>query len=389
MDNSCHIAIDASNIQNGGGLTHLSQLLNSYKPENGDINKITIWASRNTADNLPDRPWIIKKNNLWLEKNLLFRFFWQQILLSIEIKNEQCNILFSPGGTIPFMVPVPVVCMSQNMLPFEKHKARLFGLFSLMNLKMRLLRFIQGQSLKKSDGIIFLSNYAFESISKSLDKKFENSCIIPHGVESRFFQQPRNQIPLSSFSKENPFRLLYVSILMPYKHQCEIALAIKKLHDMGFDIEMKFIGSTWSWYGAKFSALIESLDPNHEFLIWKGMESFDDLHLHYQDCDVFVFGSSCENLPNILIEAMASGLPIVSSRHGPMPEVLGDSGIYFDPLDIDSIITSINLIMNDVDLRTSLSRLSWQRSKLYSWDKTSKESFNFINSFHSKVKIEQ
>ena len=48
-----------------------------------------------------------------------------------------------------------------------------------------------------------------------------------------------------------------------------------------------------------------------------------------------------------LLEAMASGLPIVSSDSGPMPEVLSDSGIYFDPLNIDSISNSLLKIMKE------------------------------------------
>ena len=174
---------------------------------------------------------------------------------------------------------------------------------------------------------------------------------------------------------------------MPYKHQCEIAYAAKKLHDMGFHIEMRFIGPSWSWYGSKFSSLIELLDPNHKFLIWNGGESFNNLHHFYKDSDAFVFGSSCENLPNILLEAMASGLPIASSDSGPMPEVLSDSGIYFDPLNIDSISSSLLKIMKEAHLRELLSTLSWKRSKQYTWEKCANQTFDFIHSIISKVKI--
>ena len=387
MTNSYHLAIDASNVQSGGGFTHLSQLLSSYKPDRYGITKITIWTSKNVADKLPDRPWIYKKNNFWVERNLLIRFFWQQLLFSSNIKNEKCDILFSPGGTIPLRLSVPVVSMSQNMLPFEKKEAKFFGSYSLMYIKMMLLRYIQGKSFKNSDGMIFLTNYAYDSLSKILNTRFDNSSIIPHGIESRFFQKPRQQKSLDSFTSENPFRLLYVSILMPYKHQCEIAYAAKKIHDMGFHIEMRFIGPSWSWYGSKFLSLIELLDPNHKFLIWNGGESFNNLHHFYKDSDAFVFGSSCENLPNILLEAMASGLPIVSSDSGPMPEVLSDSGIYFDPLNIDSISSSLLKIMKEAHLRELISTLSWKRSKQYTWEKCANQTFDFIHSIISKVKI--
>jgi len=386
MTNSYHLGIDATNIQSGGGgLTHLSQMLDCYAAEKYEINKITIWTSKYASDKLPDRQWIFKKTNSWIEKNIFFRFLWQQFIFPRVLKNEKCDILFSPGGTIPFKRSIPVVCMSQNMLPFETNEAKFFGLYSLMYLKMVLLKYIQGWSFKNSDGVIFLTEYAYKSISEFLHFSFDKVSIIPHGIEPRFLAKPRFQMHLNMFTSENPFKFLYVSILMPYKHQCEIAHAAKQLQDLGFNIEIRFIGSSWSWYGKKFRALINSLDPKHKFLIWNGDESFESLHHFYKDSDAFIFGSSCENLPNILLEAMASGLPIASSNYGPMPEVLSDSGIYFDPLNIDSILNSLVIIMRDTDLRKSLSSKSWEKSKQYTWEKCADQTFKFMHSIVSKV----
>ena len=56
-----------------------------------------------------------------------------------------------------------------------------------------------------------------------------------------------------------------------------------------------------------------------------------DPHAVLKRAHLFVFASSCENMPNTLVEAMASGLPIACSDRGPMPEILRDGGTYFDP----------------------------------------------------------
>ena len=57
--------------------------------------------------------------------------------------------------------------------------------------------------------------------------------------------------------------------------------------------------------------------------------------------NIFIFASSCENMPITLIEGMASGLPIACSDRGPMPEVLQDGGVYFNPEDCKSIVFAI------------------------------------------------
>ena len=85
-------------------------------------------------------------------------------------------------------------------------------------------------------------------------------------------------------------------------------------------------------------------------------------------------------MPNILLEAMASGLPICSSSYGPMPEILGDAGVYFDPLNVDSVYQTLKMLLLDPAMRGHLSTLAVQRVKQFTWEKTSFETFKFITS---------
>ena len=67
-------------------------------------------------------------------------------------------------------------------------------------------------------------------------------------------------------------------------------------------------------------------------------------------------------MPNTLIEAMAAGLPIVSSDRGPMPEILGDAGLYFNPESPDSIASALYEMASNTSMRLSLSRKSKLKS---------------------------
>src|SRR4029077_8612726 len=104
-----------------------------------------------------------------------------------------------------------------------------------------------------------------------------------------------------------------------------------------------------------------------EFLFCRGPVAFDALHALYHRADAFVFASSCENLPISLIEAMAAGLPVACSARGPMPEVLGDAGVYFDPERPEEIAAAIRSLYEDAPLRARLAQAAWQRSSAYSW----------------------
>ncbi len=379
-----HLAIDASNIRLGGGVTHLSQLLHVANPAAAGISRITVWASRATAVALPVRPWLEMRSPSWVEASMPRRMLGQQLQLSRELKQAGCDVLFSPGGTLPVCCSVPTVTMSQNMLPFEPAEARRFGRWSAMRVKMWLLRHSQSRSLRRASGAIFLTNYAKESVATFLGGLAKPVALIPHGIESRFVQPPRVQLELHQYSMTRPFSLLYVSILMPYKHQVEVALAAHQLRTEGLPVAVRFIGADWGRYGREFGQLLLRLDPDKEYLYWSGGVPFGQLEDHYKESDAFVFASSCENLPNILIEAMAAGLPIASSNRGPMPEVLQEAGIYFDP-DIQSSITeALRRLIHNRDLRATLAKSAWEKCQSYSWTRCARETFEFIAEIAAK-----
>jgi len=268
--------------------------------------------------------------------------------------------------------------MSQNMLPFEPQEAIRFGRCSWMRLKMWLLRQSQGRSFKKADGLIFLTEYARKGVSRWLGRSVGLQALVPHGIEPRFAADPKPQRHAQDYSFEKPFTFLYVSILMPYKHQIEVAKAASVLRKAGSPVRVKFVGADWGRYGQQFRETLSQLDPREEFLIWPGGMPFSALHSEYQDADAFIFASSCENLPNILIEAMIAGLPIACSKSGPMPEVLGSAGIYFDPVQTQDIAEAMRTLINSADLRRRLAAQAKELSQGYSWHRCAKETFEFI-----------
>ena len=86
---------------------------------------------------------------------------------------------------------------------------------------------------------------------------------------------------------------------------------------------------------------MNNLDPNDEWVFYNASISYDDLHQKYLDADLGLFASSCENMPNILLETMGAGLPIACSNRQPMPEILKNGGEYFDPEKSDTIYDAI------------------------------------------------
>ena len=377
MQNLVNLGIDASNISSGGGLTHLVQMLSVAKPMDSGVASVHVWASAGTAKKLPQFDWLVTHTPSWRNAGLLRRMWAQQFELPSLVKAAGCSVLFSPGGTLPAHCPVPTVTMSQNMLPFEPDRAALFGRWSWLKLKMRLLRISQGRSFRRAQGVIFLTPYAQKVVTAALGGLTGATALVPHGIESRFLMRPRPQRPAVDFDIA-PFRLLYVSIQAPYKHHVELMQAVAQLREQGRPVMLQMVGGNPGAYGAEVLRKRVELDPDQSFLQDLGHVDFDKLHELYKHADAFVFASSCENLPNILIEAMAAGLPIASSDRGPMPEVLGDAGVYFDPESPKSIANAIAQLGGDPALRGVLAHRAWQRAQVYSWERCARESLDFV-----------
>lgn len=371
------LGIDLSNIRGGGGITHISEVLRHAMPIDFGFKRVIAWGSSDTLSALCDRVWLEKVHVPLLDRRLLCRIWWQQLVLPKMLERNRCDLLFSPGGTLPYHVRMPAVNMSQNLLPFVPEEIARYEVVS-MRMKFRLLNAVQRISFQRADGLIFLTKYAKKSVCAQLRKRPLRTAIVPHGINKSFFLPPRNQKPIDSYSLTNPFRLLYVSILDVYKHQWHVAEAVAALRERGFPVAIDFVGSSYPQAMHRFKDTIYELDPNGSFINYKGSMPYNELPEVYQRADAFIFASSCENMPNILLEAMAAGLPIACSNRGPMPEVLGNAGIYSDPESPDQITNALAMLLKDHGLRARLAQKAYDQAKQYFWERCAKQTFSFL-----------
>lgn len=371
------VGIDASNIRAGGGLTHLVECLRAVTPERGGFSRVIVWAGRATLGQLDDRPWLQKCTSWWLNGPLPVRAFWQRFLLSRLAAASRCNVLFVPGGSYAGTFR-PIVTMSQNLLPFEPRELRRYGR-SWMAIKLRLLRLTQSRSFRNSDGVVYLTSYARQVVLDAIGGSPAETAIIPHGIPERFFAAPREQRAIEQHSVQDPFRVLYVSRIDVYKHQEHVVEAIARLRKTGAPISLELIGSAYGPALDRLTDVMDRVDPSRSFVTYVGEVSYEDLDARYAAAGLLLFASSCENLPIILLEGMASGAPIVCSNRGPMPEVLGTNGVYCDPENPEDIARGIRELMASPGLRAYMARAAYDRARQFSWSRCATDLFAFLH----------
>jgi len=149
-------------------------------------------------------------------------------------------------------------------------------------------------------------------------------------------------------SVKKPY-ILYVGNDYPHKNLERLKLAFKKIKQEGLDYELLLI--------TKFVS----------------EEELDNL---YKNAILYVCPSLSEGFGLPPLEAMARGVPVVSSNAACLPEILGEAAFYFNPLDINDIAGKIKKTLLDNRARNTLIEKGFEQVKKYSWQKMAKEILN-------------
>jgi glycosyltransferase involved in cell wall biosynthesis len=378
--NQLTLGIDASRNRSGGAVVHLVGMLSESDPANFGISKVHVWSYKELLDAIPNKPWLIKHNPQALEQSIIKQLWWQRFTFPVEVKRNACDIILNTdAGTISTVRPC--VTMSRDMLSYEPGVIELFGL-GKARLRLMLLRYMQNRSLRRADGTIFLTHYAARVIQQSCGP-LKSIAYIPHGVGEAFKQSTAiNNWPETG---ARPIRCLYISNTEMYKHQWVVVSAIASLRNRGHNLTISLVGGGKGPAQKLLQNTIATTDPQGSFVKQLEFLPQQELLNHLAQADLFIFASSCENMPNTLVEAMAVGLPIACSNRGPMPEVLADGGVYFDPADAKSIVAAIEQIIQSPALRLAIANRAKTLSLQYNWKRCANETWAFVVETFKKV----
>jgi glycosyltransferase involved in cell wall biosynthesis len=367
------LGINASRARSGGAIAHLVGMLQEINPLDFGIDEVHIWSYSKLLAVLPEWPWLVKHATSALDGSLMDQLWWERFSLPRELKASRCAILLNvdAGSVCRFR---PSVTMSRDMLSYEPGEIERYG-FSKARLRLIALRYVQNASLRYADGAIFLTHYASKVIQGSCGK-LGHVAHVPHGVGASF-RSIDHSLPWPS-ENQRPIRCLYISNALPYKHQWHVVEAVAQLRKRGCLLQLDLVGGGEGKSQARLEKQIAESDPKGEFVKQHEFVPHHTLPDFLARADVFIFASSCENMPNTLLEAMAVGLPIACSDRGPMPEVLQDGGVYFDPENPESIAAAIMELIVSSDKRTQLSMRARDLSKQYSWARSAQETLSFI-----------
>ena len=181
------LGIDASSLSYGGGITHLTEILNNYDPLINNFDQIIIWSQPEILIKFPEKKFIKKRPQKILKRGYFASIIWKIFFLPVLAKKEKANLVLNLSGWPCFFKPY--VTINHNFLPFSNSEIkRFFGRKSFI--RFVLLRYLYTFSFRNANGLIFLSEYAKEKVENITGKLNCKTAIIPHGINSRFRKKP-------------------------------------------------------------------------------------------------------------------------------------------------------------------------------------------------------
>jgi len=370
------LVINGLSARGGGANTYLLNFF-KYLPE-GNFRVVLIISTQNKKIFENCASMRVKLfEATWASKSIIHRSLWERFELPKFLFEENATVYYAPGGTMTTVMPEGVISATalRNMLPFDDKERQRFPLFSYIRFKLWLLRHVFLKSYKMADKVVFISEYSKSIVQQYIPNIDEKSILIPHGINDLFLNSDTNY-ELPDFLQENQF-YLYVSRLDFYKAQKEIIQAWKKLSSSGFSYPIVLVGGNYNQYGEEVVAMIEELELK-EKVFYLGEIDYEKLPGLYKAARVLIFASSCECCPNILLEKLAAGKPVVCSNIQPMPEFGEEAVMYFDPYDPDTLVSQIIAMEEDQDKMKELAEKAAQQALKFDWEKTVKKTVDFL-----------
>lgn len=285
------------------------------------------------------------------------RILWYQTVLNQQLKRQQADLFFSPVAEGIFFPRIPQIVTVHDLIPLQypelSPKWKYYYLYALPFL------------LKQSQGIICVSEYTKQDLVKNYRLNPDSIDVVYNGyAQDLFYPQPDRAI-LQKYNLNK--YLLYVGDMRFYKNlsRCLEAFDSLPLKDYQFVITGKkddFFYPEIERQTAKLAA--------KERIIFLDYVPTAVLPSLYSMAQALVFASLYEGFGLPVLEAMACGCPVITSKVTSIPEVGGDSVLYIDPENVESIAQGMYQILTNTELKTKLIQQGLARAKLFSWDKT-------------------
>ncbi len=323
----------------------------------------------------------LPQHHRWLRLPLserLARIGWHRlhILPSPAMAVRHASLFFTPDFALPRPGRVPSILTVHDLSFLIHPECADDGLRKYLSAEVP-------RSIRQAAAVVAVSRTTADALQSRLGVDPARIRVVPNGVDARFRPPPVHeggpltQPPFSCYPgyvlsvgtlepRKNYVRLLQAFSLLRKRLGCGLANPVLTGDSSSQGI-MLVIAGREGWMFEPIFREVARLGLEHSVRFFSDAADDDLLHL-YQHAGLFVSPSLYEGFGIPPLEAMACGVPVVSSTGGALPEVLGEAALYFDPLDIQGMSETMERGLTDEECRQALHARGLARASLYTWE---------------------
>ena len=372
------IAIDAHSVGTrlGGNESYAVNLIEALA-QIDEVNEYTLFVTTAEARNRFHQRWPNFKVRSTLPHTPLIRI---PLTLSAELRKRPVDVLHVQFTAPPFC-PCPVV-VSIHDLSFE-HLPQTFHRRSRIQLRLTVRN-----SARRAAKILTLSEHTRRDVIDTYGIEPSRITAIPLAAPRHFSPVEDNrelQRVRHTYGIDGKY-ILSVGSIQPRKNLARLVQAYASLRDTHSETDLPklvLVGKR----GWLYDETLRALEQNkvESSVILTGYVPESDLPALYSGAICFVYPSYFEGFGLPPLEAMKCGTPVIVGNQTSLPEVVGDAGLTVDPFDVRSIAEAIDKLINDSDLRGTLSVKGRSRAETFDWRKTAQQTLEIYEQVGRRI----
>lgn len=295
---------------------------------------------------------------------------WQQLRLPARLQRGDIDVFWSPLLTLPRRMPIPAVVTLHDLAALHVPETLPW------KVRWSLLPFL-ATTVERADRIVVATTRVQGEVQAAFPASRGNCSVVPHGVDPAFRpadESLRREIR-AEFGAPDGY-LLAVGTLEPRKNLNFLIKGFDKAQEANPDLHMVLAGRR-GWMAQAIFDELERRDLLGKVHITGYVK---DRHLPalYRGAAAFIYPSLYEGFGLPPLEAMACGTPVIVSRGSSLPEVVGEAGLYIDPLSVDELAAAIERVNREPELAAELSAKGLEQASLFSWERAARETLDIL-----------
>lgn len=291
---------------------------------------------------------------------------WEQVALPLAVSKINPDILHCTSNTAPFFCPWRLILTLHDIIFLEPRSMKNNSLYQ--NLGFYYRKFLVPRNVKQSSLVLTVSNFERSRI----ESYFHNRVGVLKNSYGDHFRHIKNTYEVTKKYIEAEKYLFFMGNTDPKKNTLT-TLQGYACYARKYEKPLPLLLANLPQNEFERLVKIGGIDDVAKHIKLSGYISNSDLPFIYSGSEAYLYTSLRESFGIPLLEAMATGTPVISSNNSAIPEIAGDAALLIDPTSAESISWAIEEITTNRELREAKIAAGYERIKLYSWEKSAEK----------------